>query len=227
MAYIVSGKEEAEYLKNYDASKYKTPSVAADTALFSVRDRALCLLLIRRGGYPYKDSWALPGGFVDYSEDIRAAAQRELAEETGISGLYLEQAFTWGQPGRDPRSRVITVSHIALADFSQLSPRAGDDASEAAWFAVEDYSQTKKDGRTFVRFTLRGPDTLRPVVSFPTGRIQEIISEQSSDLAFDHAESAALSIHLLRTRVRCPQFLAASLASPRLRRRARRLILSL
>ena len=80
MTYIPSSSEEVVFLKNYDASKYQTPAIAADTALFVIDGSALKLLLIRRGNYPYKGCWALPGGFVDIDEEIAAAAKRELFE---------------------------------------------------------------------------------------------------------------------------------------------------
>ena len=93
-------------------------SVAADGALF--------ILLIKRGGYPYKGCWALPGGFVNIDEDLPEAAKRELLEETNINIDYLERAAVWSRPDRDPRQRVITVSYDALTD--KMNALAGDDA---------------------------------------------------------------------------------------------------
>ena len=92
------------------------------------------VLLIKRGGDPFKDSWALPGGFVEIDEDIEQAALRELEEETGISGVYLEQLYTFGQPDRDPRERVITISYYAMVPTDEFQIRPASDAKEVAWF---------------------------------------------------------------------------------------------
>ncbi len=135
------------------------PSVTVDLCIFTVLGGALQVLLIRRGGEPCKGQLALPGGFVDagnaglprpegepedQGEDVDTAALRELGEETGLDaevlrrhGVHLEQLYTFGRTGRDPRTRVITVAYYALVP-PELVPlvRAGDDAAEAGWFAV-------------------------------------------------------------------------------------------
>lgn len=202
MAYIPSCEDERQFLSSYDASKYKNPAVAADTALFALDGDALKILLIRRAGYPYRGCWALPGGFVELGEDLPKAAARELLEETGLSDVYLEQAFVWGRPDRDPRQRVVTVSYVALADMARLAPRAGDDAAQAEWFAFLDYTAKDEGGTTVASYTLRGPATLRPRVSYPAGRIQQIAAVDSGGLGFDHAESIAYSFKYLQRRVR-------------------------
>ncbi|MFP4075642.1 MAG: NUDIX domain-containing protein [Halochromatium sp.] len=117
--------------------RYPHPAVTTDVALFSIREDGLWLLLIERAQEPFTGCWALPGGFLDIDEDLDACAARELAEETGIEGLALEQLGTFGKPGRDPRERVISVAYLALAPDAPLSVRAGDDAAAAAWFPVQ------------------------------------------------------------------------------------------
>ena len=117
--------------------QYPHPAVTTDIALFSIREDSLQLLLIERGQEPFKGCWALPGGFLDLDEDLDACAARELAEETGVEGLPLEQLGTFGKPGRDPRERVISVAYLALVPEAPLSVRAGDDAAAAAWFPVK------------------------------------------------------------------------------------------
>lgn len=224
MAYVPSGPEEAAFLKNFDPSKYQNPAVAADTALFAADGDALKILLIRRGGFPYRGCWALPGGFVNLDEDIRASAQRELLEETGLSGVYIEQAFVWGAPDRDPRQRVITVSYIGLAPFETLDAYAGDDAAQAGWFEIRDYKEMEQSGIVSASFTLRGVETLCPSVSYPAGRMQEISRVESGGLAFDHAESIAFSICLLRDRARKGRFLEFALQNQVDRERASRAI---
>ena len=116
---------------------YPHPAVTTDIAVFTIRDDALQLLLIRRGNPPFAGAWALPGGFLDIDEDLQACAARELAEETGLRGLYLEQLCTFGAVGRDPRERVISVAYLALAPAGELGVQAGDDAADASWFRLD------------------------------------------------------------------------------------------
>ncbi len=106
-------------------------SVAVDLVIFTVREGALQVLLIERGVPPYKGQWALPGGFVLERETLEEAARRELAEETGLKDVYLEQLFTFGDPDRDPRGRTIAVAYYALTPPAEL--RASTDAANAAW----------------------------------------------------------------------------------------------
>lgn len=117
--------------------KYPHPAVTTDVVVFTIREERLQILLIRRGGDPYRGMWALPGGFLDIDEDLEACARRELEEETGLSGLYLEQLYTFGDPERDPRERVISVTYFALVPAGRHRPRAASDAAEAAWFPVD------------------------------------------------------------------------------------------
>jgi 8-oxo-dGTP diphosphatase len=109
--------------------------VTVDVVLFTIRDRQLHLLLIKRLAKPFENRYALPGGFVEEDESLDDAAIRELREETGIRNVYLEQLYTFGDPKRDPRGRVITVAYYALVPHNQVL-RAGTDASDAAWFPV-------------------------------------------------------------------------------------------
>jgi 8-oxo-dGTP diphosphatase len=121
--------------------------VAADMVVLAVDDAQLRVLLIERGEPPFLGSWALPGGFVEVSdegdqgESLDAAAARELLEETGLSKkhVFLEQLYTFGAPGRDPRGRVISVAYYALVPSDRVGKvRAGDDAAKAVWFSVVD-----------------------------------------------------------------------------------------
>ena len=107
-------------------------SVTADVVLFTVRREALQVLLVKRAAPPFRGCWALPGGFVEEGETLEAAARRELEEETGVRDVYLEQLYTFGDPGRDPRGRTVTVAYYALVRQAPL--RAASDAAEAAWF---------------------------------------------------------------------------------------------
>jgi 8-oxo-dGTP diphosphatase len=118
---------------------YPRPSVTTDVALLTLREQRLQLLLIRRSNPPHADMWALPGGFLEMDEDLPACAARELAEETGVSDVRLRQLYTFGRPDRDPRGRVISVAYYALLPARRLpGVRAASDASEAAWFPLDD-----------------------------------------------------------------------------------------
>jgi 8-oxo-dGTP diphosphatase len=140
-------QDEQAFLAKYSAEDFGRPSVTVDLVIFTVIDTDLKVLLIERGGHPFLGAWALPGGFVDagatdcsnQGEDVEAAAHRELAEETGLpqGSCYLEQLYTFGRAGRDPRTRVISVAWYALVrpGLAQLIC-AGDDAVAARWFSV-------------------------------------------------------------------------------------------
>ena len=93
--------------------------------------------MVKRADHPFIGQWAIPGGFVDINESMEEAAERELFEETGVNNIYLEQLYTWGDVDRDPRTRVISTSYMALVDKDTLEIKAGDDASDAKWFSVK------------------------------------------------------------------------------------------
>jgi 8-oxo-dGTP diphosphatase len=109
-------------------------SVTVDIVIFTIRDDALQVLLIRRGIPPFQGRWAIPGGFVLPDESLDDAARRELREETGVEDVWLEQLYTFGDPRRDPRGRVVTVAYFALVSPDLAPPLAGSDAAEARWW---------------------------------------------------------------------------------------------
>ncbi|MFQ5660254.1 MAG: NUDIX domain-containing protein [Gammaproteobacteria bacterium] len=114
---------------------YPHPAVTTDIVIFTIQDEQLKVLLIRRASEPFKGHWALPGGFVEIDEDLEDAALRELKEETGITGVYLEQLYTFGKPDRDQRERVISVAYYAMAPFERLAIKPASDAREVTWTA--------------------------------------------------------------------------------------------
>ncbi|MCQ8830920.1 NUDIX hydrolase [Streptomyces malaysiensis] len=181
----------------YDPSAFPAFAVTVDLVVLTVRRHSLCALAVRRGEPPFKGRWALPGGFVRSDEDLAAAAARELAEETGLlahdptlpvppNAAHLEQLATYGDPNRDPRMRVVSVAHLALAP-DLPAPRPGGDAHSVRWAPVE--SLLEQDG-TF------GRD-----------------SDLAAPLAFDHARILADGVERARSKIEysslatafCPQ----------------------
>lgn len=151
-------KEEKEYLKGYDITQFDRPSIATDVAVFSIMgkkgrtekeqvqdtenyrklpEKRLKILLIKRAGYPFKDCWALPGGFCRKNEEVYETARRELYEETHVKNAYLKLSGIFGDVGRDPRGWIISHTFLALMDGEECDLRAGSDAWEARWFDVE------------------------------------------------------------------------------------------
>src|SRR5712671_1883958 len=117
---------------------YQFPRAAltVDCVVFGFDESELKVLLIQRGLEPFKGRWALPGGFVRVDETIDDAARRELAEETGLRNVFLEQLYTFGELDRDPRERVVSVAHYALVKLSDHRAKAATDAAEAEWFPI-------------------------------------------------------------------------------------------
>lgn len=122
--------------KNNYCYEYPRPSVTTDCAIFGFDGIDLNILLIERGIEPFKGKWALPGGFVQMDETADECARRELAEETGVKDLFLEQLYTFSDVHRDPRGRVITISYFALIKSTNFKLVGGDDASDARWFPI-------------------------------------------------------------------------------------------
>ncbi|MFD7323386.1 NUDIX domain-containing protein [Streptomyces sp. NPDC059875] len=171
----------------YDPSAFPPFAVTVDLVVLTVRRHALCALVVRRGEAPFQGRWALPGGFVRADEDLGAAAARELVEETGLcvhdpgapspmpsNGAHLEQLATYGDPQRDPRMRVVSVAHLALAP-DLPAPRAGGDANSARWAPVEEL--LGKDGSV------------------------EREEGQGEPLAFDHAQILADGVERARSKI--------------------------
>lgn len=181
------GDDYDRFMSPYDPSAFPPFAVTVDLVVLTVRRHALCALVVRRGEPPFQGRWALPGGFVRGDEDLSAAAARELTEETGLcaqdpaatapapgNGAHLEQLATYGDPRRDPRMRVVSVAHLALAP-DLPAPRAGGDAHSARWAPVEDLlSQDGGFGRD---------------------------GEQPAPLAFDHAQILADGVERARSKI--------------------------
>jgi 8-oxo-dGTP diphosphatase len=134
--------------------EYPRPALTVDVVVFTIRQRRLQMLLVQRGGEPFAGQWALPGGFVRMDESLEAAAVRELHEETGVQGAYLEQLYTYGEPQRDPRGRVVTVAYFALMPSDQPLQR-GADAAAAAWYPVDELPPLAFDHSEIATYALR------------------------------------------------------------------------
>ena len=217
---------ENEFLKSYDMSKYERPSVAVDMVVFTIKDfqednyrklpqKKLSVLMIKRGNYPFKDRWALAGGFVMKGESTEQSAKRELFEETGVENIYLEQLYTFSEPQRDPRGWIMSCSYMALVDSQKLNAHAGDDAKEVNWFnvdydlehEVESVSNGIKTVEHYYTLTLQSNDgiILKSKVCYKThitisGSWSEFV-ELDSDLAFDHAKIISYAIERLRNKL--------------------------
>ena len=132
--------------------KYPHPSVTADCVIFGFDGVSIKVLLIQRGIEPFKDKWALPGGFMKIDETAEECARRELEEETGLKNTAVEQFYTFSDVNRDPRERVITVAHYALVKLSEV--KGGDDAASAKWFELETIPSLAFDHDRILRMAL-------------------------------------------------------------------------
>lgn len=134
--------------------EYPRPAVTTDVVLMTGTGKSKKLLLIQRANEPYKDQWALPGGFVDMDEDLETAALRELEEETGITGVAIQQLKTYGAVDRDPRHRTISVVYMAEVD-AEITAVGQDDAADAKWFPIDALPKLAFDHATIIEDALK------------------------------------------------------------------------
>lgn len=118
--------------------QYARPALTTDCVIFGLDNKDLKILLIQRGLDPFAGEWALPGGFASVGESLEETARRELAEETGLADIFLEQLYTFSEPDRDPREHVVTVAYYGLINLSDHKIQASTDARNAAWFELDD-----------------------------------------------------------------------------------------
>jgi 8-oxo-dGTP diphosphatase len=140
-----------DFLESYDPNKYEHPAVTVDNLIFKKDGQEIRILLIKRGRHPSFGKLALPGGFVEMDETLDEAAARELFEETALTGIQLRQLGAYGDPGRDPRMRIISVAYTALIS-KDIEATAGDDAAEAGFFTVS-CRKTLNNLETFYEFS--------------------------------------------------------------------------
>lgn len=181
-----NGLTEREFLESYSSDKYKKPSLTADIVLIARDGDKNELLLIKRGGHPYIDCFALPGGFAEPGESIERTAARELYEETAVENVVFESIGVFSSPGRDPRGWVVSDAFLAVADKKDIRVFAGDDAAKAVWFSVFVNSNGKNislfsDGEEInIKFEKKN-------VPSPFGVRAEYHITDDGGLAFDHA----------------------------------------
>ena len=164
--------DEQVFLASYDASLYPRPSVAVDVVLLTVAPDGLRALLLQRTEQPALGLWTNPGGFMRIDESLDAAAERILDEKVGLGGVFLEQLFTFGEPNRDPRTRVISVAYYALVDVARLeatlSGRHGPHL-RLARLEVDEADKAADDDADMV--TALGPDGTPLALAFDHDRI--------------------------------------------------------
>ncbi len=141
--------------EKYDVTKFERPSVTVDIILFTIKDNDLKVLLVKRNVWPFKGMWAIPGGFVRMEESLEEAAKRELKEETNVTDVYLEQLYTFGDPKRDPRTRVITVAYFALVDSTKLKLKASTDVRDVKWFSMYNLPKLAFDHEKILKYALK------------------------------------------------------------------------
>lgn len=201
---------EEEFLKHYDPNKYERLSMSTDILIFSVSDviknnyrkvneKIMSILLVKRDNYPYKDRWCLPGGFLDpKTETLLDCARRILKNETNLEDIYLEQLYTFDCLNRDPRTRVLSTTFMALIDKSQLLNMINENAS---WFNIVDVT----DDNGLITITLdNGTDVLkfsvRKTLLSKTTRNYEYHKERSV-LAFDHESVIVCGMDRIRNKI--------------------------
>jgi 8-oxo-dGTP diphosphatase len=170
-----SSPGDGEFLAGYDAGGFARPSVAVDVVVLTAAKGGLRCLLVRRAERPQQGWWALPGGFVGWGEGLDQAAARVLAAKGGLRGAYLEQLYTFGDPGRDPRTRVISVAYMALVDARRLADVAAEHPGNVVLASIEVPWPAERGGPVTAR---AGGDVL--------------------PLPFDHADILGLAVKRIR-----------------------------
>ncbi|WP_294379195.1 NUDIX domain-containing protein [uncultured Clostridium sp.] len=220
-------KKEEEFLKNYNPSEFERPSVTNDVLIFTTDDmveensrkvprKGLQILLVKRNDYPFKDKWAIPGGFVRMDESLEEGAIRRLREETGIDNVYIEQLYTFGEVSRDPRTRVISVANVALIAKENINYKKADENMETKWFWIKkELINSSVDDRYIInKYKLNmvsedekvsiSYDICEKTEKTITRRTETdyVVSEDSKDeLAFDHGKIIDFAVERIRNKI--------------------------
>lgn len=218
---------EEEFLKKYDENDYKRPSVTNDIIIFTTADmeednlrkvpkRGMQVILIKRDDYPYIDKWALPGGFVGIEESLEVGAKRKLKEKTGIDNVYTEQLYTFGDVGRDKRTRVISVGNIALVEKNSIRLKEIDLQKKSGWFWIDKVLISSEKYEEYIEnkhlLSLKSIDEtiiMNYEVIEKIGRdifrkketTYRLLNNSTDELAFDHYKILDYGIDRLRNKV--------------------------
>lgn len=141
-------------LQGFTPEMTQRPAVTVDVVIFSLFNDDLHVLLVKRRSPPFQGKWAIPGGFVRLDESLAEAATRKLAEETGVTEVYTEQLFTFGELERDPRMRVITVAYFALVPFVAIEPAPGEFEEATGWFSLNKLPELAFDHARILAYAL-------------------------------------------------------------------------
>ena len=205
-------QNEEEFLKDYDVKMFKQLSMTTDILIISVSEeqtnnyrknstKKMSILLVKRGDFPYKGKWCLPGGFINPdTETLEECAKRVLKEETNLSKIYMEQLYTFDDLDRDPRCRVISTTYMTLVDKNRLSDKMNPNAS---WFNVTSID----DNNGFVTITLDNDDeiikfTLKKTLRESTTDRYRYFIEDNNKIAFDHPLVIMAGIERLRNKLK-------------------------
>ena len=207
------------------SKEYFKPSVTVDSIIFTVRDsqvdnyrklpeKKFQVLLVKRAIEPYKDKWSLPGTFVNENEKFEEAVNRCLEEKANIKDIYLEQLYTWGDPLRDPRTRVISTSYMGLVDSNDIKIKPGKNVEDIAWFDIKlntlkETNKEKKNGYQKTEEIEILLENNNKVLKSKVKVVKESINGTliiytqiiESDLAFDHAKILIYAIERLKGKV--------------------------
>lgn len=199
--------EEKSYLAEYDINQYFRPSVSTDIAAFTIKNKneenyrkeekaSLLILMVKRGTHPFKDYWALPGGFLRENESVEECAYREIFEETSIKPISIKHIGVFSETDRDPRGRIISNAFTSIIYDSEGEIISGDDADDARWFEIileakdEIHYLSLKNGGTELKAVLKESNNEFGIKRF------EII--ESEGIAFDHAAIIGSALSSLR-----------------------------
>ena len=201
-------QSEKEFLASYRIDEYERPSVTADIVALMIRSTRsdnyrlnsaskLSVLLIKRGEHPFRDHWALPGGFLVPGETIEQCALRETQEETNVRPVSIMPVGVFSRPGRDPRGWIISGAFVSIISEESVSQRGQDDAKDARWFDVE---FERLEGSEYLLCLTCGDVTLNARLAENEERFgrTSFTVKESGGLAFDHAEIIAAALSALR-----------------------------
>ncbi|MFR0822276.1 MAG: NUDIX hydrolase [Clostridia bacterium] len=212
-------------MRETSCEEFFKPSVTVDSIVFTIRDekidnyrklpeKKLQILLVKRGEEPYKNTWSIPGTFVQEKEKLEEAVDRCLREKANMKDLYLEQLYTWGDPARDPRTRVISTSYMGLVDSQAIQMKAGKNVEDINWFTVKlnTIKETNKENKhgyqktEEIEILLEGSHEIltskvKVVKELKDGNISIYTQILKSDLAFDHAKLLIYAIERLKNKV--------------------------